>query len=104
MLELPGPAALDPDEPFSELGLDSLMAVELRNRLNAELGLTHPLEVTAVFDHPSVTALTGELARRLGLGGPPAPEASETAPPDDLADLSEEAAEKLLLEELARER
>ncbi len=35
---------LDPDEPFAEMGLDSLMGIELKSRIGAELGIDVPLQ------------------------------------------------------------
>jgi hypothetical protein len=46
------------------MGMDSLMALDLRRRLEAALGLSLP--ATLAFDHPNVQAMTTDLARRLG--------------------------------------
>lgn len=70
-----GEDRLDPGRPLNEMGLDSLLAVELRNRLGADLGLTRGLPATLVFDCPTIEALTAHLDHRLA---PPAPE--EQAP------------------------
>jgi acyl carrier protein len=50
---------LDPRRPLKELGFDSLMAVELRNRLRTATG--YPFPATLVYDYPTMTALTDHL-------------------------------------------
>ena len=59
--------AVAADQEFKELGFDSLGAVEFRNRLKSATGLKLP--TTAVFDHPTSTALARYLARTLDTGG-----------------------------------
>jgi acyl carrier protein len=56
-------ADIGPDLAFQDLGLDSLTAVELRNRLKNATGLT--LSPTAIFDHPTLRALAGHLDEQL---------------------------------------
>ncbi|MGW3450690.1 type I polyketide synthase, partial [Streptomyces sp. NPDC001076] len=58
------PAAVDMDRGFLDLGVDSLSALELRNRLQSRTGLR--LASTLVFDHPSPQALVRHLDTELG--------------------------------------
>ncbi len=71
-LSLAGPDAVPVDRALAELGLDSLLAVELRNALARRCGIALPASVA--FDHPTVTALTSALLERLDLHDAPAVE------------------------------
>jgi NAD(P)-dependent dehydrogenase (short-subunit alcohol dehydrogenase family)/acyl carrier protein len=102
--------AIDPTKTVGTLGLDSLMAVEFKNRCEHSFGLS--LSATMVWNYPTIAALTKYLSDKLGLGTAPAPE-SQIAPAfvpapattdaraaavlSDVTDLSEEAALQALL-------
>ena len=92
-----------PRQPLNELGLDSLLAVELRNGLGQALGRRLP--VTLLFDHPTLEALTDVVLGLLPDAGPATATATAEAEASaalvaELAALDEDEAEALLLAEL----
>jgi NADPH:quinone reductase-like Zn-dependent oxidoreductase/SAM-dependent methyltransferase/acyl carrier protein len=93
---------VDPRTPLGELGLDSLLAVELRNTLGTALGKALP--ATLLFDYPTLDALTEHiLVSVLGVAEEPAGDVAaggKTAPAHGLVsaieDLSDEEVERQL--------
>jgi myxalamid-type polyketide synthase MxaD len=69
------PSRINASTPLNTLGFDSLMAVELRNRLEVLLGTTLP--VTLVWGYPTIVALVPHLATKIGVTLEPS---SATAP------------------------
>ncbi len=66
---------IDPRTPLGDLGLDSLLAVELRNTLGRALGASLP--ATLLFDYPSIETLAAYLLNDvLQLAQPEAPVAT----------------------------
>jgi len=59
VLSLEGPGAVATDRPLKELGLDSMMALELRNALGKRAGKTLPAMLA--FDYPTPAAIAGYL-------------------------------------------
>ena len=78
VLRLPAPPAANVG--FFDLGMDSLMAVEFRNRLNRAFSGEYTAPNTLVFDYPNVEALGGHLARELAEIGVATPPAAESQP------------------------
>jgi acyl carrier protein len=96
--------------PLHGLGMDSLMALEFRNRLEDKLGVRLP--ATLVWQYPTVAALAEHLAGMLDLPAAPAsaavesqePAAAEPAMPSSalkrITELSDEEVERLFAERL----
>ncbi|HEX8107482.1 MAG TPA: phosphopantetheine-binding protein, partial [Kofleriaceae bacterium] len=59
------PHELALEQTLSEVGLDSMLAVELRRRLAAATAVALP--ATLAFDYPSASAIAGLLLEELGL-------------------------------------
>jgi acyl transferase domain-containing protein/NAD(P)-dependent dehydrogenase (short-subunit alcohol dehydrogenase family)/acyl carrier protein len=100
---LPAARTIDPTWPLRELGIDSLMSVELRNALSSAFGRT--LSATLVFDHPTLHALTEHLLATLpGLADSGDTDARplRDRQAEAVGALSDEQAEAELLVELAR--
>lgn len=95
------------DTPLTSLGLDSLMGLELRNRVESMFGIKVP--ATLLWTYPTLLALSGQLAKSI-VGAEPedATQEAPTSPPRDegpkademLAD--EDALFALLDESIAR--
>ena len=62
-LGLSNPEQIDPKRDFFELGLDSLMAIGLKNRIHTEL--KYSLSTTILFDQSNVHTLTQYLLKNL---------------------------------------
>jgi len=113
------PSRLDVTLPLSEMGLDSLMAVELRNLLGAAVAAPRPLPATLVFDYPTIEAIARYLADEVlaigSAGDPPGAAAGVPAPGtpvmtgvprrgtavlEGLLDLSDDEVDRLFAERL----
>ena len=100
VLGLPASHPLDPQQGLRDVGLDSLMAVELRNALQGSL--RRPLPASVAFDHPTLDALGAYVERELfpAKTGPESEPADEAHGVAELETLSDEEAEAVLSREL----
>jgi thioester reductase-like protein len=63
ILRLDSDKQVDIDQPFNEMGFDSLMAVEMRNSLQKQLGMVIP--ATSLFENPTISSLALYLSGRM---------------------------------------
>ena len=84
---------MDAHQPLNRLGIDFLMAVELKNRVEADLETSVP--VTALLQGPSLSQLATQL-----LEGLDAPAADATLAPEEAEDGIEAQVEGLTDEEV----
>ncbi|HSS77881.1 MAG TPA: SDR family NAD(P)-dependent oxidoreductase, partial [Thermoanaerobaculia bacterium] len=64
------PEKVDPRQPLNTVGIDSLMGLEFKNRVEAELGVA--ISVAQLFEGPSIERLADLVARQLeGAGASP---------------------------------
>jgi myxalamid-type polyketide synthase MxaB len=111
VLHLSSAEQVEPRQRLFDLGLDSLMAVELKNRLEASLGRT--FSSTLLFNYPTVESLVEYLVQEL-LQVEGAEQVSKELKqesevsaelkeiPEELEEISDVEAEALLLEELQK--
>jgi len=56
------PATIDPQQPFNELGIDSVEAISLTEKLEVDLGIA--IDPVTIREHPSPHAFAEHLATR----------------------------------------
>jgi acyl carrier protein len=107
VLRRPETSDIPGDQRLMDLGLDSLMAVELRNNLSRDLCLAQSLPATLMFDYPSIVDIARLLHQRMH--GPTTPEHvsdPHATPPRmtaaQIAALSDADVEQRLREKLGR--
>jgi acyl transferase domain-containing protein/NADPH:quinone reductase-like Zn-dependent oxidoreductase/acyl carrier protein len=99
---------IHPDQVLSELGLDSLLAVELRGIFAMDLGLDRPLPSTLLFDYPTLGEVTDFIATKvLGVrqegAVPQSDQQTRTTDARDSAAIAKQEIEALSDEEAERE-
>ncbi|PZD72651.1 Phthiocerol/phenolphthiocerol synthesis polyketide synthase type I PpsC [Acaryochloris thomasi RCC1774] len=104
VMGISSPSAIDPDRGLFESGMDSLMALEVKNHLETSLGETIP--AVAAFEHPTVNALATYLAKStLGWEAPSVPATAPVAETtlDKISQLSDDDVDRLFDEKFARQ-
>jgi acyl transferase domain-containing protein/acyl carrier protein len=90
------------DQPLRTLGMDSVMSLELRNRIEARTGVR--LSAATLWNHPTLEGLAGFLLKQAPgaapAARPPPPKAVPKAPPPPAEDPALEALSSLELERM----
>ncbi len=108
ILGFASPGRIDPAQGFFKMGMDSIMTVQLRTRLESALECSLP--PTVAFEYPTVDGLTKFLAEtvinldapRSAAVVPPPPENEEEAPEVPQVELSEDELVELLEKKLEK--
>jgi thioester reductase-like protein len=77
------PSGIDVHQPLSNLGIDSLMAIELRTKIQTDLGVVVP--IAQVLQGPTLRQMTGLLLEQLTSGAAPLSTAFDNALDIDLS-------------------
>jgi acyl carrier protein len=80
------PSKIELDQPLLALGIDSLMAIELKSRVEKELGIAIPL--LQLIKGPSLTELARSIANSMGVKMTAAPDGGTKAPSPEGKDKS----------------
>ncbi|MBP2401705.1 type I polyketide synthase [Streptomyces syringium] len=95
---------VDPDSGFFQMGMDSLLATQVRRRVEARLG--RKLPATVMFEHPTVNGLTDHLAEAAEAAGTVAPDtprrhhAAQESVEESVEGLSEDRLLAILADEI----
>jgi NADPH:quinone reductase-like Zn-dependent oxidoreductase/acyl carrier protein len=92
---------LDPVKPLTDLGLDSLMALEMKNRVESSLGITLP--ISALLQGPSIREIAGVVSTQLAITYPEQETQALSEALDEVMQLTDEEAEALLESKLSSE-
>ena len=104
VLHLKHTKRVSPDQGLFDLGIDSLMAMELKNKFETDMG--RPLRPTLIFDYPTVDALAGYLAEEMGMADDQSHQTTQEYPKDKgsgaIVVLSAEEINDSIADELAK--
>jgi acyl transferase domain-containing protein len=103
VLQLDAKTTLGVRERFTDLGMDSLMALQLKSLLEEQLGIEGALPATIAFDTGTLEALTEQLFAVVSSPEPAAvvvAPVTETVSAEELSELSDAEVEEMLAQRL----